>query len=231
MAINLNKGILAKIRAFFVPVDTEVLKTVEVVHMVPKTTVPAYSFDFGAGRKVIFKSGYTQRQVDSINAIVSECNKQGVAMPEQVAYILATAWHESRLEPIKEWGSDKYLYKYDTGKLAKDLGNTPEADGDGQFYAGRGFVMITGRNNYAKYQEILGVPILDHPDIVLEIPVSAFIIVDGMMNGRFTGRKLPDYVNENKIDYVNARRVVNGTDRAQMIADYARQFEVYVKSA
>lgn len=228
MAINLNKGTLAKITAFFFPLDTDVLKEINSAEMDRINRIPSFSFDFNKGRSGIFKSGYTQKQVDSINAIVSECNKQGVAIPEQVAYILATAWHESRLEPIKEWGSDKYLSKYDTGKLAKDLGNTPEADGDGQFYAGRGFVMITGRANYKKYQDITGYPLLTDPDIALRIDVSAFIIVDGMMNGRFTGRKLGTYVSKSKTDYTNARRVVNGTDKADLIADYARQFEGYV---
>lgn len=211
MGINLNKGLLAKIRAFFVPVDAEVLPTVDIAHMEPKTAIPAYSFDFDAGRKGIFKSGYTQKQVDSINAIIAECNKQGVPMPEQVAYILATAWHESRLEPISEWGGEKYL---------KAKPYYP--------YYGRGFSQLTWKENYQKEQDRLWIPLVDHPNLMLNIDTSANSHVYCMMTGRYTGRKLPDYINENKIDYVNARRVVNGTDRAQMIADYAQQFEGYV---
>jgi hypothetical protein len=57
-------------------------------------------------------------------------------------------------------------------------------------------------------------------------PDTAYKIMSlGMYQGLFTGRKLSDYINDTKKDYVNARRIINGTDRAQMIADYATSFE------
>jgi putative chitinase len=71
--------------------------------------------------------------------------------PKRQAAFLAQIGHESgQLQYVRELGGDRYLSKYDTGTLAAKLGNTPEADGDGQRYRGRGLIQVTGRHNYQK---------------------------------------------------------------------------------
>ncbi|MGR2706555.1 MULTISPECIES: glycoside hydrolase family 19 protein [Pseudomonas] len=82
-------------------------------------------------------------------------NRQ-INTPQRTAAFLAQVGHESgELRYVRELGSDQYLSKYDTGALAERLGNTPEADGDGAKYRGRGLIQITGRRNYLACSQAL----------------------------------------------------------------------------
>ena len=93
--------------------------------------------------------------------------------PRRMAAFIAQVGHESgQFRYVRELGGDQYLSKYDTGPLAKRLGNTPEADGDGQKYRGRGLIQITGRANYAACGEALGVDLVNQPEL-LEQPQYA----------------------------------------------------------
>ena len=86
--------------------------------------------------------------VSALNAAMA--NRQ-IDTPKRQAAFLAQVGHESgQLQYVRELGGEQYLSKYDTGTLAARLGNTPEADGDGQRYRGRGLIQITGRNNYLR---------------------------------------------------------------------------------
>lgn len=177
-------------------------------------------FNFEKARTNLFKSGFTQKQVDSINAIVNEANSQGIKLKTQLAYILATAYHEcynprtpnTRLTPMEEFGGIAYL---------KGKKYWP--------YYGRGFVQITWKENYEKYasrvKSKFGVDILKNPETLLNIDVAAYVAVDGMIYGRFTGKKLSDYISGTSTNYESARRIINGTDKASLIAGYAKEFE------
>jgi len=83
------------------------------------------------------------------SALTLAMDKYQINTRLRMAAFIAQVGHESgQFRYVKEIGGDQYLSKYDTGTLAKRLGNTPEADGDGQKYRGRGLIQITGRDNY-----------------------------------------------------------------------------------
>lgn len=144
-----------------------------------------------------------------VATILRECDKQGLPLKTQKAYVLATVEHETAgtFLPVREayWLSDEWR--------RRNLRYYP--------YYGRGHVQITWKENYQKYSQLTGRDLVGNPDLAMEPGVSLFILVHGCKNGAFTGRKIEDYINESKTDYVNARRVINGTDRAHHIASLA----------
>lgn len=182
-----------------------------------------FSFNFDAGREYLFKNSYTMLQIDSINGIFAECVRQGVRLKSQIAYILATAYHEGNdyngkstgsiqaLVPISEKGSESYLRKKPYWP-----------------YIGMGYVQLTWLENYKKFQPLLkekfSVDIIKDPKSLLRIDVAAFVLVYGMINGMFSGKKLSTYINSGKTDYPAARKVVNWTDKAEHIASIASKF-------
>ncbi len=91
---------------------------------------------------------------------------------QRACAFIAQLGHESQdLAHLKEiWGPTAAQYRYD---VRTDLGNTPERDGDGKKYLGRGGLQRTGKTNYRRAAEALGLPLLDHPEL-LEKPEHAF---------------------------------------------------------
>lgn len=156
-------------------------------------------------------------------------------MTEQVAYALATIHHETDMtfQPIEERGGNVYLSKYFLKpSLRAALGNLKLSDA--WVFKGRGFVMITGRRNYTVFSTMVtsGIDLTSSPERACEPEAAYQIMTVGMMRGLFTTVSLPRYVSgaTNK-DYRNARRVINGLDRADLIANYARTYERLLRSA
>ena len=160
----------------------------------------------------ISKEFTTNPQTDIIKEICDECDRQGLPLTTQKAYVLATvAWEtDGTFKPIREAPSKSEEWR------RQNLRYWP--------YYGRGYVQLTWKSNYETYGKILGIDLVNNPDLALDHKVALFILVHGFKNGTFTGRRLEEFVNPNKTDFVNARRVINALDRAETIAGLARKW-------
>lgn len=191
--------------------------------------------NFSKIRNTLFGGSLKQTQVDGINSILAAINKHGISKT-QAAYVYATVYHETArtMQPIEEYGKGKgrpygtwyknsrgELYSWTNGKkdkayLHKDFPH---------LYYGRSYLQITWYDNYLKAGKILNSDFLRNPDAVMDLKYASEILVVGMMDGWFTGKKLSDYINYNKKDYYNARKIINGLDKATLVSDYAKLFE------
>lgn len=150
------------------------------------------------------------------------------------AYALATAWHETAqtLQPVRENGGPRYYFRmYDPQgerpALAKANGNI--YPGDGALFAGRGYVQLTWRDNYRRAGQKTGYPLEGNPDLAMRPDIAATIMRKGMEEGWFTGKAfnhfLPGNGKATRQQFIDARRIINGKDKAALIADYAIQFQ------
>jgi putative chitinase len=197
----------------------------------------------------VFGTSISQGQVKGCEAILSAT--EGLHITWR-AYLLATAYHETghTMAPNVEnlnyttaarirqvWPSrfpttaSAQPYVRNPRGLANKvyngrMGNRPGSD-DGWTYRGHGLVHITGRSNFGKASSALGIDLLNNPAAALRDDIAAACLVRGCVEGWFTGLGLGRYLPG---DYVNARQVVNGTDRAQEIAGYARAFEAALRA-
>ncbi len=140
------------------------------------------------------------------------------------AYMLATVKHEcaNHWQPIEEFGKGAGR-AYGVPVQVQDSDGTTYTN----TYYGRGYVQLTWKLNYAKMGQLIGLgnSLVIHPEHALEPQTAYRIMSVGMRGGLFTGKKLSDYINDQQCDYFNARRIINGVDRADVIQGYAQSFE------
>jgi hypothetical protein len=169
-------------------------------------------------KQPLFSGKFTQSQVDGMNFILDSCEswKTPLSIPF-ICYMLATAYHETAktMLPIAEYGRGRGR-RY--GKKVKISGE-PYIDTNNIFY-GRGYVQLTWYDNYSLMQKELGIALVHNPHLALEPVIAAKIMIVGMCKGWFTGKKLADYFNTRVENPVEARRIINGSDKADLIAGY-----------
>lgn len=168
---------------------------------------------------LLFNGPLKQSQVDGINTLLGAMGR-GDWSVAWTAYGLATTFHETAaaMVPVREWGQGR----------GRPYG-VPGRHG-GQVPYGRGDVQLTWDRNYERADaelELNGALLADF-DLALEPDIAARILVRGMAEGWFSGRKLGDYLPDAHGDaaaFIDARAVINGRDRAALIASYAIKFQ------
>jgi len=187
----------------------------------------------------MFPRGFTSDQVAGMENLLNVWDKFFSGDSDfLLAYDLGTAFHETAatMQPIVERGPVSYFDKYEPGtKLGKILGNVLK--GDGYRFRGEGHVQNTGRNNARKatlrINELfkLGIDLVANPEKRGDPFISAISLFLGNKEGWWTGKDLLDYIDgiaegdkEDLREFVNARRVVNGTDKANKIGGHALEF-------
>jgi predicted chitinase len=150
----------------------------------------------------------------AIAAIIEECKRQGIGLRNQIAYVLATTQHETNdtFQPVEE----AYYMGPGADAYRRGLKYYP--------YYGRGYVQLTWDHNYQTYGALLEKDLYGSPELALEPEVALFVLVHGFKVGTFTGRAITRYINASATEFVNARRCINGTDRAEDIAALATEF-------
>jgi len=161
-------------------------------------------------------------QVNGFESIFNEWDSRKFNDIRWLAYMLATTYHETAktIKPIEEYGKGKTrLY----GKKLKHSGISYSYPN--KIYYGRGFVQLTWYENYELMGRLLKLDLLNKPELCLTLEISTKIMFEGMLKGSssvgdFTGRCLEMYFNTKLEDPVGARRIINGTDKADLIASY-----------
>ena len=143
----------------------------------------------------------------SLNQILDYWEKSHAKDDDRwLAYALGTAHHETdrTFGPIREYGRGRGKKYYP--------------------YYGRGLVQLTWERNYKKMSPVVGVDLVKFPDRALDLTNAIPIMFVGMKQGTFNGKKFADFFNKTKEDWVNARKIINGLDKAQLIASYAKKY-------
>lgn len=197
----------------------------------PTELMPHASKFFDHCRATVMGPTLDGAEVSGAKAILSAMEGLPIAW---AAYALATAWHETAhsLQPIKEYGGNAYFTRmYDVRgrrpNTARRHGNTEP--GDGPRYCGRGYVQLTWKNNYRKAGEKLAVDLVRNPDLAMDADIAAKIMRHGMREGWFTRKRFDSYLPAaglaNRAQFIKARYIINGRDKAALIAGYAMDFQ------
>lgn len=178
-------------------------------------------------RNTMFNGKLTFSQVKNMQFLLDEWEARGLTDLRQLAYIFATVYHETAetMAPIAEYGKGKG-HKY--GTRVKYNGKPYQ---EPHLYYGRGHTQNTWWDIYKQLTIVNKKEwdFVNNPDLLLQVEPSIWATFHGMTTGLYTGRKLSTYFNNQVCDWHNARRIINGIDCADKIANYAKMFYLALK--
>lgn len=126
--------------------------------------------------------------------------------PVMVSYAFGTIAAETAgFIPLREYPSKYNTIKtpFDRYEGRRDLGNTHP--GDGYRFPGRGFIQLTGRDNYRRYGQRLGVDLIRHPELANDSRIAAQLLAI------FISDCKPDIAYAiQRGNFARARKLVNG---------------------
>ncbi len=195
---------------------------------------------FDAVRISLFDGVLKKRQVAGLTAILDRGGVAAGIDDRWLAYMLATAHHETgrTMQPVRETFAKSDVRAialldsaFDNGRLSSVSVPYWRRDAEGKSWLGRGLVQLTHRVNYEKMALATGIDLVSRPERAMEMDVAIDILFIGMRTGAFTGRRLGQYFSESKEDWTGARRIINGRDRAELVAGYGRRYLAAIRRA
>lgn len=172
-------------------------------------------FFFDTARLQLFDGKLKASQIEGITGILDQWESAHAKKDDRwLAYMLATTHHETdrTMRPIEEYGKGK----------GRPYG-VPDPT-TGHVYYGRGFVQLTWMRNYATMSSKVGVDLVSHPERALDLTIATRILFLGMFQGLFTGKMLSDYLDPGRENWREARRIINGLDKADLIGSYGKRY-------
>lgn len=191
-------------------------------------------FFFQQVRVTLFDGTLKSSQRAGLEGILDAWEPQLASKDDRwLAYMLATTHHETgrTMQPVRETFAstdDKAIQilekAFAAGKLPWVSKPYWRRDADGKSWLGRGFVQLTHKSNYKRMGDLFGIDLLTDPNVVMRHDISTAILTEGMIRGSFTGKKLGDYFTPTKSDWFNARRIINGIEKAELVASYGQKY-------
>lgn len=131
-----------------------------------------------------------------LNPLIATCEQFDINTPERIAGFLSQIAHESagfsatrenlnysaealcRVWPSRFNAENCQDYARNPEKIANKayssrMGNGDEASGEGWKFSGKGLIQLTGKDNFTRFANAVGIDVIENPDLVAEPELAA----------------------------------------------------------